>query len=268
MDRDDDGLAEELETHLSSLRGDSEYKASQLAMAAFEQEDPDEAAAMARKALKISEDCADALLVLGELEAEPEARLKRYKQALAAGREAIEDEYGEDAFEEYEGSFWSLLETRPYMRARTSIAETLCELGRKQEAIEHYEAMLELNPHDNQGIRDLLASLYLEEGELEKAEQLLDRFAQDPMAAMAFSRALLAFLREGPTAGEEALGQALDVNEHVPAFLVGEETLPEEGPPRYSPGSREEAVIYAAHAKDAWQAHPEALAWLEETRPG
>ena len=58
---------------------------------------------------------------------------------------------GAEGFEEYAGHFWGFLETRPYMRARAGLAIALIKLGDESAAIEHFRAMLKLNPNDNQG---------------------------------------------------------------------------------------------------------------------
>ena len=47
------------------------------------------------------------------------------------------------------------------MRARLNLAGLLRAVGLEQDAITHFEALLELNPNDNQGVRDLLLGSYL-----------------------------------------------------------------------------------------------------------
>lgn len=101
----------------------------------------------ARQALSISPDCADAWVILAEAAATPELALERYKQAMTAGVRAI----GAEKFESLAGGFWGHLDTRPYMRARLGLAQTLRSLGRDDEALTHYRELLRLNPNDNQG---------------------------------------------------------------------------------------------------------------------
>jgi len=70
---------------------------------------------LARKALEISPDCADAYVLLAEETAENLAEKRElYEQGVAAGERAL----GERMFKEEAGSFWGILQTRPYMRAR------------------------------------------------------------------------------------------------------------------------------------------------------
>lgn len=76
---------------------------------------------LARQALEISPDCADAYVLLAEETARtPEEALDLYTKGVAAGERALGKKY----FEENAGHFWGLLETRPYMRARLGLAQT------------------------------------------------------------------------------------------------------------------------------------------------
>ncbi|HMB02494.1 MAG TPA: hypothetical protein VKP69_01995, partial [Isosphaeraceae bacterium] len=66
------------------------------------------------------------------------------------------------------------------------------------------------------------------------------------------------------------LDEARKVNPHVPPFLLGEEPMPSDPPPSYSPGDRDEAVLYAAGGLSAWKETPGAITWLRsrEKRTG
>jgi hypothetical protein len=88
-------------------------QAQDLIYDAWEYADPMKRATMARKALKISGDCADAYVLLAEAAA-PAKALELYRKGVEAGERAL----GKQAFGEEAGHFWGILETRPYMRAR------------------------------------------------------------------------------------------------------------------------------------------------------
>jgi tetratricopeptide (TPR) repeat protein len=135
-------------------------KAQDLIYQAFEEPDPEKRAGLAKQALALSPDCADAHVLLAEQARTRKEALDLYQQAVAAGERAI----GPDTFREEVGHFWGLLETRPYMRAREGLAHTLWTLGRREEAAEHLHDLLRLNPGDNQGVRYTLASWLLDLG--------------------------------------------------------------------------------------------------------
>ena len=70
--------------------------------------------AMARRALEISTDCADAYVMLAEETARTaQDALDLYQKGVAACARAL----GPELFEEKIGYFWGISETRPYMRA-------------------------------------------------------------------------------------------------------------------------------------------------------
>jgi tetratricopeptide (TPR) repeat protein len=129
--------------------------AQQIMYEAFDETSPRRQVALARKALEVSPDCADAYVLLAEYASTPAEQLELYEQGVAAGERAL----GDDGFQEYEGHFWGFLPTRPYMRAREGLANCLWEAGRREEAAEHCREMLRLNLNDNQGIRYRLAAM-------------------------------------------------------------------------------------------------------------
>ena len=102
---------------------------------------------LARRAIAISRDCADAWSILGDRAPGTTAALPFYHEAVAAGERTLGAEY----FGKEVGHFWGLVETRPYMRARYALADTLDADGQVDEAIVHYRELIRLNPGDNQG---------------------------------------------------------------------------------------------------------------------
>jgi len=125
------------------------FEAQQLMYDAFEAEGR-RRVELARRALSLSPDCADAYLLLAEdATADAEEARALLEQGVAAGERAL----GPRIFAEGAGYFWGLVETRPYMRARAALAALLWKLGRREEALEHARELLRLNPNDNQGIR-------------------------------------------------------------------------------------------------------------------
>jgi tetratricopeptide (TPR) repeat protein len=239
---------------------DAVARAQELVYEAWEST-PRRASALAKQALRISEDCADAYCLLAR-DAKTLAEATRlYQMAVAAGERAI----GKQAFDDDVGHFWGLLETRPYMRARAALADSLWAAGERAEAVGHYRDMLRLNPGDNQGLRYVLMECLLQMGAWEEAESLHEEHAEDAMATWAYSRALLDFRRGGDTeTARQALREALAVNAHVPAYLLGERKVPRVLPAYHGLGDENEAILYAARHASIWVSFPGALAWLRE----
>jgi tetratricopeptide (TPR) repeat protein len=179
---------------------------------------------LAREALAISDDCADAYVLLAQESTRSEQDAKAlYEKGVAAGERAL----GPQAFKDDAGHFWGLLETRPYMRARHGLAQCLWHSGDRDAAIQHFSEMLRLNPNDNQGVRYELAACLLEAGRDENLASLLDQYKDDGTAFWVYAKALLAFRQRGDVAASrKLLTAAVKTNPHVPGFLLGRKKLP------------------------------------------
>jgi tetratricopeptide (TPR) repeat protein len=271
LDRDDPrdrtaNMLRAMERDLAKLgKGDSAStdleKAQDLLWEAWDEPVRSKRIAMARRALELSPDCADAYVLLaGETARNHEEALDLYQKGIAAGERAL----GTKAFEENVGYFWGILETRPYMRARNGLAECLLDMGRTSEAIEHFKELLRLNPNDNQGNRDVLLKCYLNAGRDSDAWDLLNQYPEEIMARWAYSAALVLFRLHGDSQdARDALERALQQNPHVRKYLSGRKRLPRELSSAYQIGSVEEAVLYAESYEKYWRETPGAVAWLE-----
>lgn len=153
------------------------------------------------------------------------------------------------------------------MRARLEFTQELWAMGMHQPALDHYEAMLHLNPGDNQGIRYLLAGALAELERDDELEDLLEdpRFSDDGAAAWLFTRALLAFRRAGSATGPDRLLRiALSTNRYVPDYLLRRKPLPRELPGTIGFGDDSEAIVYAVDFGKAWRKTKGAVEWMEK----
>jgi tetratricopeptide (TPR) repeat protein len=235
-------------------------RAQDVMYTAWQAQSPRQRERLARQALTISPDCADAYVLLGnEVAQTAEEAADFYAQGIAAGERAL----GPDIFEEGLGSFWGLLETRPYMRARLGLAQALWAMERPREAIEHLQAMLRLNPGDNQGVRYLLLSWLLDTGDDLTAERLIADYDDDAGASWSYGATLVSFRLHGDSpAARKLLAAALEVNPYVPSFLLGRKRLPKRLPGLIGFGDESEAIMCASEQIEAWRATPGALTWL------
>jgi ST7 protein len=86
---------------------------------AFEEPSKKKRISMAKKALQISADCADAYVLLAEDRAKDFTEAAEfYRKGIAAGRRAL----GDTAIKNLERDFWTDYETRPFMRAVDGLA--------------------------------------------------------------------------------------------------------------------------------------------------
>jgi tetratricopeptide (TPR) repeat protein len=217
---------------------------------------------LVRKALDICPDCTDAYVLLAERCSDVGKARDYYAKGVAAGERTL----GDDFFKEESGHFWGILRTRPYMRARFGLAQCLEELGNLGEAVQHYRELLRLNQNDNQGVRHMLIRSLLELNANEEAAKLLKEYKDDECLALwCYARALLTFRQKGDTStARNHLKKALEVNGHVPKYLLGYEEMPDSLPAGYSPGSENEAIICSEQLADVWEDTEGAMEWFDE----
>lgn len=239
-------------------------KAQEIIWEAMETEDPRKAIRLAKKALKTSADCVDAYLLLADIQAESLQEAYEFtQQAVEAGERSL----GQAMFDENKGHFWLIVETRPYMRARMQLASMLWQLGQANAAITHYQEMLELNPHDNQGVRYFLLNALLQMCRNEEAAALIAQFEDDAFAAWNYNQALLTFRQKGRSdEADAALKAAFNINEYVPDYLLGYADMPfdEDMPEMHGWGDEAEAILYTAQAMILWAQTPGAQMWMAE----
>jgi tetratricopeptide (TPR) repeat protein len=203
----------------------AERAAQELIYDAWEEGKRSERIRLAKKAITIFPDCADAYNLLAQDAAKSlEEAGKYYEQGMEAGRRAL----GEKIFKDSSGHFWGMMETRPYMRSCAGLMQCLWDEGKHDAAISQAKKMLTLNHNDNQGIRYILIS-YL--ANLERYDEL-DKFMNkgdyngDCMAEWLYTRALLSFVKNGASKkAEKELAAALQRNVHVPKYLTGEKPI-------------------------------------------
>lgn len=234
-------------------------EAQDLMWTAWDTADRRTALALARKALKISPDCADALVLLAQTARTRAQEFEYYRKGVEAGERAL----GQEAFTRDAGRFWGILETRPYMRACAGLAECLFDRGRYDEAIAIWRNMLRLNPDDNIGIRHILAArlLYLDRDT--ETAAVLDQYKGECSTYHLWAEAILLFRSLGDhPKSRQALELALEFNPHVPTFLFEQKRLPREMPDYVTLRGEDEAADCVYELIRPWTKTKGAIEWL------
>jgi hypothetical protein len=217
---------------------------------------------LAEEALSIDSNCVDAYVILAENASTPEEAMVLSKKGMEIGQKVL----GKAFFKENRGHFWGMLETRPYMRAKANYAETLYKLELELEvvAIKEYEELLELNPNDNQGIRYRLFPIYLETGNLGKAEKLLRQY-EEKTAHGLYNALLLDLYKNGFSAkAVKLLKDAKKENIYVVSYLTGKKQIPMYLPDHYGSGDENEAIIYVDEHFHLWEKIEGLQEWLRK----
>jgi tetratricopeptide (TPR) repeat protein len=220
---------------------------------------------LARQALEVCRDCADAYVILAEETARSLEGAKRlYEEGVTAGARAI----GEGVLHGDPEKFGAAPGSQSYIRARTGLARCLWSMGDKQEAIGHCAEILRLNPSDQQGVRHILANWLLHEGLQQDLASLFEAFEDDTETSWLYTRALWAFGQEGACQkADEYLQEALRQNPYVPSYLLGLKKMPGILPRGGHTGDEREAISYIAEALNIWLKTDGALEWLIMTLP-
>jgi tetratricopeptide (TPR) repeat protein len=260
---------DELNAHLQQLMASGELdrmlnsppegpveEAQALAHLAMDEPSMPKARKLAERALKLDPNCIDAMLVRAQTR---KLSAKQYIEEVRAAVLAGERALGEARFREDRGRFWGLVETRPYMRARRELAMALSGAGKTQEAAAEFEAMIELNPNDNQGNRDYLLGLYLALSELDRAAGLFGQYG-DGSAVFAWGRVFLLVLGGKRREAVGALEQAFRTNPWTAKVLFGGD--PPDDPPSWGMGDQDEGEHAAVALLPAVIEHPDIVVWI------
>jgi tetratricopeptide (TPR) repeat protein len=158
---------------------------------------------------------------------------------------------------------WAHLDNRPALRLLVQRIE-LDASGKAENTFEWLQHIVEvLNPHDNHGLRERLAAVYLRRGDVAQALALCERYPGDGVGMrLLHARALLAVQRLDEAAA--TVSGALRDNAHLRKLLLAARAprLPDVA--SYALGSIDEAKIVLAPQFDLWRGDPGVRQWLKQ----
>lgn len=234
-------------------------QAQHLVYAAYELT-PTKAKVNIEKALQLDPDCIEAYEFLGSMERTAELASVFYEKGISIGRRFFGGKY----LEKHKGMFWGVHETRPFMRCLQHYSDCLYTMGKVKECVTILEEMIELNPNDNQGVRDQLLLYLIQLDEFKKFLKYSKMFEEDFMAFPLFNRALFAFKTEGETENSNRqLLKALNQNKFVAKRLLSNKQITELAN-HYGFGDENEADYYASFAQHIWAKTKGAREWLKK----
>lgn len=227
-------------------------KAQQLCWDAMESQDRDEVVQLAVEATKLTPVCADAFNLLADSICYNDAeRLILFGWATRVGELCCRDRIAEDT-----GHLHGFIDARPYMRARTALAETLRRLGRYEEALEHYEQLLRMEHQDHIAAAMLMTG-NLELKRLSAAKELIDRIAEGGGTHQRYSSVVWSWLTGVPDRTfRSTLQQALHSNRFVPDLLADPDMPYDRSPFGVTLGGADEAAEYVTVSQRLWEGYP------------
>ncbi|MCA0970841.1 SEC-C domain-containing protein [Halobacillus litoralis] len=219
----------------------AEEKAQLFAYDGYEAETLEERRLLAELALTYDPSCIDALVLKASLPQNEEEELYILHEARQIGLRQIEDEDTDE--------LWKNVFARPYMRAQEALAQAYVKREEYLLAIKLYEELLEWNEDDNQGIREQLFPVYIANENWNDATKLLNRYHGEN--AWFLYSTLLLFSKTSEEIDAPLERMAEEANPYVMDYVKGKRTW-DEIPDRYSPGSKEEAIVYAYRNGHLW----------------
>jgi hypothetical protein len=206
------------------------------------------------RAFRVCPVCAEVFNLAASYIAQDDAeRLLLYRWAVRVAGLVL----GENVFQEDRGDFYSVLNTRPYMRARFQFAMTLRRIGLFEEAIHHFEELLELDTTDHLGARLILMTAYLEFKMLSRARELIEKHRDNAGIYGSYSNLIWCWLKGVKlTEFRAALKSALQSNEHVLVLLKTPDTPVQFSGIGVSWSGLDGAAEYLDISRRLWEAHP------------
>jgi tetratricopeptide (TPR) repeat protein len=199
------------------------------------------------------------LAIILDSKGESEEARRLWIRGVEIGRSAFPRKFiSGDRFE------WSWLENRPFLRCLHGLGTATLTDGDILTATGIFEELLSYNPHDNQGVREVLLEVYLEQNELKKAYDLCKKYPNDTLAGLWYGYPLVLF---GLGKREQASKNLKKVLKESPKMakelLKKSHKKPKSEMPGYiSVGGWDEAYDYWERFSRFWDT--EKLDWLRE----
>lgn len=227
----------------------------------------------ARKALKLDSDNLDAECMIAMISASDHIDLiSKLEKAVVHGKKVMEKEGFGD--EDSIGSYWGIMETRPYMRLKMEYMCALNDNGMIRRAIAECEDMIRLNENDNMGVRYILMHLYVLLEEEKKALALHQKYDAYEETQMLFPLSVLYFKLGDMDQSLEYLKRLSISNKDTKKFLRAvmngslERYMDEMSDLGYRPFTIEELIVELMENRKLFDTVPGYFQWANERLKG
>ena len=161
---------------------------------------------------------------------------------------------------------WTTPSNRAALRCLARITSVEVRRQRHESATQVAQLLLELNPHDEHGVRCFLMNRHLAENRDGHALALAGRYPSDANVELAYGAALALYRTERYDEAERALRLAARDHPRIKRCLLTERyKRPALDRAGVTAGGEDEAWLYRMEMRPAWQSTPGALAWMSTT---
>ena len=174
------------------------------------------------------------------------------------------------AFKEYAGEFWTVPETRPYMRVRYTYFDVLISCGMMRRAIDEGQRLLELCENDNLGVRYQLMHLYAYMEDELHALALHKQFDSYEETQMLLPLAVLYYKLNQFDKAEDYIKRLAKANKDAKKFLRAaardqlDDYIDEMNPYGYQPFTMEELLDELMKSSYLFDSVPYFFAWASK----
>lgn len=267
MDLNEEELQQAFDNFIDMKNKDKEESLDYLEMA-YEAESEEVALEYAKKALKADKNCLDAEVLIANLSHDgPEDLKVEYEELIKKTEKHLKKQ--EMFNKENIGGFWGILETRPYMRLRSSYLELIMTMGKFRKAINECEDLLSLSENDNLGIRYTLIGLYALYEDERSAMKLYKKYQEYttgillPIVAMYYKmdnyKKAEIYLKELRKANSELVEFFYNIDEYDELEM---EEIADAG--MYTHGSKEEIIITLSQNPHLYSTTDTFFIWMIE----
>lgn len=145
----------------------------------------DKATQLLNKAIELFPEHIDVLNHLSMFSRNKKEAVELNEKAVNIGLNCFTEKFNENSLLE-----WGWTENRPFLRAYHNKGLIVLNQGKTDEAIKLFKQIISWNPNDNQGIRDLLADIYINNQKWEDMIKLSKKYPDDYDPSMNFGLAL------------------------------------------------------------------------------
>lgn len=157
-----------------------------------------------RKALEVFPEHIDVLHHLALITEDEEKSKSLTEKAVNCGKKAFAKSFNSKKHK----LEWGWMENRPFLRAYNLMAQNILE-DDISEAVEYFKQILIWNPNDNQGVREILADIYVMEELWGEMIALGKKYYNDILPSTSYGYALALFKTEKNEKASKALGDTI-----------------------------------------------------------
>lgn len=238
-------------------------EANKIARKAWEEKNYKKKVKLANEALKLSENCSEAYIILSY----DNSLNNEEKKALAnKAVEVSKNIIGEENIDKFINKCLDYEVTNGYYSSKYRLGSLLWSIGEKEEAIDSFKELIRLCPNDRLLVRSILLSWLISEDRFEEVSDLLDQYKNDNLVGTRLSRALYLFKNNELEEAKRNLRLANSINPFVLKYIIKQKKVPNTHNEFKKLGTEEEAIFYMKYAEAAWDKIQGSREWVKKIK--